>query len=255
MRVALDISIRRRVSLNCHSAEATSTLKAILLAAGLGTRLRPLTDAVPKCLLAVRGLPLLGIWLELLRRYGIDQVLVNTHAHSVAVRDFLARHANGLSIRIFEEPKLLGSAGTLAANCDWVRSEPFFWVFYADVLTNVRLDRMLAYHGDHPSAATLGVYEVPDPKRCGIAVTDERGCITEFVEKPRKPSSSLAFSGVLIGTPALLDALPASFPSDLGFDVFPHLAGRMFAYTIREYLIDIGTQENYRLAQANWPGI
>jgi mannose-1-phosphate guanylyltransferase len=230
-------------------------LKAILLAAGLGTRLLPLTEVVPKCLVPVRGIPMLGIWLEILRRFGIDQVLINTHAHSVAVRDFLARHASGLSIRIFEEAELLGSAGTLAKNRDWVQSEPFFWVCYADVLTNARLDRMLAYHGEHPSAATLGVYEVPDPKRCGIAVTDKRGCITEFVEKPQTPSSSLAFSGVLIGTSALLDALPASFPSDLGFDVFPRLAGRMFAYTIREYLIDIGTQENYRLAQATWPGI
>jgi mannose-1-phosphate guanylyltransferase len=230
-------------------------LKAILLAAGLGTRLRPLTDTVPKCLVPVQGSPLLGIWLGLLHRYAIDQVLVNTNAHSAVVRDYLARHANGLSIRIFEEPELLGSAGTLAANRDWVRQEPFFWVFYADVLTNARLDRMLVFHHHHPSAATLGVYEVSDPKRCGIAVTDAEGRITEFVEKPSNPRSQLAFSGLLIGTPAFLDSLPTSFPSDLGFDVFPRLAGRMFAYPISEYLIDIGTQENYRLAQANWPGI
>jgi mannose-1-phosphate guanylyltransferase len=230
-------------------------MKAILLAAGSGTRLRPLTNGIPKCLVPVRGLPLLGIWLDLLRRHGIDEVLVNTHAHASDVRGFLTNHADGLSMKIAEEPDLLGSAGTLFANREWLQSEPFFWVFYADVLTNARLDRMLSFHQNHPSAATLGVYEVPDPERCGIAFTDGEGRITEFVEKPSNPRSRLAFSGLLIGTPALLDALSPVVPSDLGFDVLPRLAGRMFAYPLSDYLMDIGTQQNYNLAQANWPGI
>lgn len=230
-------------------------MKAILLAAGAGTRLRPLTDTVPKCLVPVRGLPLLGIWLDLLRRHGIDQVLVNTHAHSSVVREFLIQNAGGLSVKISEEPVLLGSAGTLLANREWVQQEPLFWVFYADVLTNARLDRMLLFHNTHPSAATLGVCEVPDPERCGIAVTDAESRIEEFVEKPSKPRSRLAFSGLLIGTPALLDLLTPSIPSDLGFDVLPRLAGRMFAYPVSDYLMDIGTLQNYELAQANWPGL
>lgn len=203
----------------------------------------------------VHGVPLLGIWLELLRRHGINEILVNTHTHSTTVRDFLARNSSGLSVRTCEEPELLGSAGTLAANREWLQQEPFFWIFYADVLTNARLDRMRAFHKQHPSAATLGLYHVPDPERCGIAVTDNEGRITDFVEKPSNPKSHLAFSGLLIGTPTLLDAIPTQFPSDLGFDVLPRLISQMFGYAIPEYLIDIGTMENYLLAQENWPGI
>jgi len=78
--------------------------------------------------------------------------------------------------------------------------------------------------------------------------------VSEFVEKPSQPRSDLAFSGLLIGTPELLTAIPPKHPVDLGFDVLPRLVGRMSAYPISEYLIDIGTMENYQRAQATWPG-
>jgi mannose-1-phosphate guanylyltransferase len=230
-------------------------VKAFLLAAGQGTRLRPLTDHVPKCLVPIRGRPLLDIWLELLDRYAIGEVLVNLHAHAREVRDYLKGINHGLAIKFFEEPALLGSAGTIRANRDWVASELFFWVFYADVLTNARLDEMLAFHCSHDGLATLGVYVDSHPERCGTMLVNESGRITEFVEKPRTPRSHLAFSGLLIGTPALLDALPDSTPADLGFDVFPRLASRMFAFPVRDYLLDIGTHESYELAQNSWPGL
>ena len=230
-------------------------MKAFLLAAGHGTRLRPLTDSVPKCLVPIRNRPLLDIWLELLRRNGINEVLINLHAHSQLVRDHLNSANRGLAIRFSEEPTLLGSAGTIWTNRSWVASEPFFWVFYADVLTNVQLNEMLAFHRKKRGVATLGVYEDPHPERCGIMLVDENGSIMEFVEKPRVPHSKSAFSGILIGTPDLLDSLPQITPSDLAFDVFPRLAGQMSAFPIRDYLLDIGTVENYLLAQESWPGL
>ena len=107
----------------------------------------------------------------------------------------------------------------------------------------------------HPSAATLGVYRVPDPGRCGIAVVDPSGRIERFVEKPTEPPGNLAFSGILIGTQTLLEVIPQKRPADIGFDVLPRLAGQMFAYPIPEFLLDIGTMENYRQAQLNWPGV
>ena len=230
-------------------------MKAFLLAAGLGTRLAPLTDHIPKCLLPIRGQPLLGIWLELLRRGGINEVLINLHAHADAVRTYLGGANHGLKMRLFDEPTLLGSAGTLAANRSWVDSEEFFWVCYADVLTNLSLEEMLRFHLRHGGAATLGVYEVPDPSCRGIVAVDQEKRITQFIEKPRVPPSNLAFSGILIATPALLDAIPATLPADLGFDVLPHLVGRVFAYPVQNYLIDIGTPENYQKAEATWPGL
>ena len=148
-------------------------MKAFLLAAGHGTRLRPLTDTIPKCLVPIRGVPLLGIWLELCRRHGIDEILINLHAHSEAVRAFLREHGDDLKVTVSEERVLLGSAGTLLANRDWVGSDPFFWVFYADVLTTANLASLREIHERNDShLATLGVYEVPDPRRCGIVSLD-----------------------------------------------------------------------------------
>src|ERR1700730_3670541 len=98
-------------------------MKAFLLAGGLGTRLRPLTDSIPKCLLPVRGIPMLQIWFNLCRAYGIGEVLINVHSHREAVRQFLMRSKNDLKVRVFEEETLLGSAGTILANRDWVSDE------------------------------------------------------------------------------------------------------------------------------------
>jgi len=230
-------------------------MKAFLLAAGVGSRLRPLTDSIPKCLVPIQGKPLLAIWFELLEKHGITEVLVNAHAHRAVVAEFLFDRFPNHHITLAEEPELLGSAGTLAANREWVEAEPGFWVLYGDVLTNAHLENMLRFHKSHPSAATLGVYRVPDPGRCGIAVVDEAGRVERFLEKPAEPLGNLAFAGLLVGTQALLEAIPPQRPADLGFDVFPRLAGQMFAYPIREFLLDVGTPENYHQAQLSWPGL
>src|ERR1051326_2417212 len=112
------------------------TMKAFLLAAGLGTRLRPLTDTTPKCLLPVQGVPMLAIWLDLCHRHGIDELLIHAHAHGEQVREYLAAHRNGVKTTVVDEPVLLGSAGTIVANRKWVEGERCFWIIYADVLTN-----------------------------------------------------------------------------------------------------------------------
>ena len=91
-------------------------MKAFLLAGGHGTRLKPLTDSIPKCLLPICGTPMLQIWFDLCRRYGIDEVLINLHTHGEAVRQFIEKNKNDLEVHLFEEETLLGSAGTLLAN-------------------------------------------------------------------------------------------------------------------------------------------
>jgi mannose-1-phosphate guanylyltransferase len=230
-------------------------LKAFLLAAGHGTRLRPLTDTIPKCLLPVRGVPLLQIWLQHCSHFGIDEVLINIHSHAEQVQSFLASYSGSSpKVRVVRETKLLGSAGTLLENRSWVDSDDCFCVFYADVLNQADLGAMLRMHRSIAPTATLGVCRVPDPTRCGIVEVSEDGTILKFVEKPTHPSSDLAFAGLLVGTPALLDVIPRKRPVDIGFDVLPLLAGEMLAYSISEYLIDIGTMENYQKAQATWPG-
>jgi mannose-1-phosphate guanylyltransferase len=149
--------------------------------------LRPITDSIPKCLVPIREKALLEIWLDLLAKFGIDEVLINLHAHAPTVRRFVANRFANIQIKISHEPEPLGSAGTVAANREWIGKDASFWVFYADVLTNANLDRMFRFHESHPSAATLGVYRVADPERCGIAVVNQAGRIEHFVEKPDNP--------------------------------------------------------------------
>jgi mannose-1-phosphate guanylyltransferase len=232
-------------------------MKAFLLAAGHGTRLRPLTDTIPKCLVPIRGVPLLQIWLELCRRHGINQILINVHAHSEAVRSFLREHCNDdLKVIVSEEKVLLGSAGTLLANRNWVDSDPFFWVFYADVLTTANLAPLRDIHERNANhLASLAVCEVPDPRRCGIVSLDEEGIVRDFVEKPENPLGRLAFSGLMIARRQFLDLIPTEGLADIGFHVLPKLIGRMSAVTLKDYLLDIGTMENYQLAQETWPGV
>ncbi|MGB9119032.1 MAG: nucleotidyltransferase family protein, partial [Candidatus Angelobacter sp.] len=202
-------------------------MKAFLLAAGNGTRLRPLTDNIPKCLLPIQGVPLLEIWLKNCMAAGITDVLVNTHAHVGAIREFAAKQKTGVRLYIAEEPELLGSAGTVAGNRDFVTGEKAFFILYADVLTNIELRRMLEFHQQKSLPATLGIYQVPDPTRCGIVTTNENSIIQEFVEKPSQPVGNWAFAGVMIAGPPLFDFLPAKRPADLGFDVLPKMIGKM----------------------------
>jgi len=230
-------------------------MKAFILAAGNGTRLRPLTDSIPKCLLPIQGVPLLEIWLNNCKAAGITDVLVNAHAHAETVKQFAATQKSGVTVNVVEEPRLLGSAGTLAQNRAFVGGEEAFLVLYGDVLTNVDLRGMLAFHRQKNLSATLGIYPVPDPTRCGVVSMDENSVIQEFVEKPERPVSDLAFSGVMIGGQEIFDFLPDRRPADIGFDVLPKMAGKMAGYRISEYLIDIGTLENYQAAQRSWPGL
>ena len=230
-------------------------MRAFILAAGNGTRLRPLTDSVPKCLLPIKGVPLLDIWLNNCNAAGITDVLVNAHAHAGAVKEFAATQRSGVTVNVVEEPQLLGSAGTLAENRAFVAGEEAFFVLYGDVLTTVDLPRMLEFHRQKNLLATLGVYPVPDPTRCGIVNMDENAVIQKFVEKPERPVSNRAFSGVMVAGQRLFESIPDHRPADIGFDVLPKMVGKMTGYTISEYLIDIGTLENYQTAQRSWPGL
>jgi mannose-1-phosphate guanylyltransferase len=230
-------------------------MKAFLLAAGRGTRLRPLTDVVPKCLVPVRGEPLLKIWLDLCARSGIDEVIINLHAHASTVEEYLHRHEPPVKVHVVREETLLGSAGTLLVNRAFVESDSAFWVLYSDVLTNTNLERMAEFHAGHSRIATLGLYRVPDPSRCGVAIADEDGVIVDFEEKPKAPRSDWAFTGLMVASPRVLDFIPQRLPADIGFDVLPSLVGNMMAYPIEDLVLDIGTMLNYQAAESTWPGL
>lgn len=230
-------------------------MKAFLLAAGNGTRLQPLTDSIPKCLVRIRGVPLLGIWLSWCRMYGVHEVLVNTHAHAQAVCDYLTANNFGVRVTVSHEPELLGSAGTLRQNRSFLAGDPHFAVLYADVLTNADFFSMESFHKRCRALATIGIYQVANPRECGIANTDPNGLLTQFIEKPQHPTSNLGFAGLMIASPTVLDEIPPKLPSDIGFDLLPRLVGRIHTFTLADYLVDIGTMAKYEAAQRTWPGL
>lgn len=230
-------------------------MKAFILAAGHGTRLRPLTEHTPKCLLPIQGVPLLQIWLDSCKRAGVTDVLVNAHAHARQVHEFARQQQSGVRVCVSEERELLGSAGTLAENRGFVADEKEFFVLYGDVLTSADLTELLRRHRENGAVATLGVYRVPDPRRCGIVELDESGMVRGFVEKPEYPKSDLAFAGVMVAGQQIFDFIQQNRPADIGFHVLPKLVGRIAAMETQSFLLDIGTMENYSAAQRLWPGL
>jgi len=232
-------------------------MKAFLLAAGEGTRLRPLTQSIPKCLIPIQGTPLLAIWLDLLARSGFDEVLVNLHHLPERVTDFLSRHDSKLRVETRYEPTLLGSAGTVLANRDFVDGERDFLVAYADNLTNAPLADMCAFHRSREEEMTLGVTRTDRPSEKGILVVDDSDTVVAFEEKPKRPRSDLANAGIYVARPGIFDAFAevrTGAALDFGFHVLPALAHRSNVYRISSFLMDIGTPEAYDTAQRTWPG-
>jgi mannose-1-phosphate guanylyltransferase len=223
-------------------------MKAFLLAAGKGTRLRPLTLKTPKCLVPVNSKPLIDYWFDLFELYGIDEVLINTSYLAETVKQYIKDHSRGLSIKVVYEETLLGSGGTIKNNWDFVEGEYSFFVFYADNLTDINLNNMVEFHGRHQKDLTLAVFKVPNPQECGIIEMDDDSSIISFIEKPEKPVSDLAFAGIILSRPGLMDFFPDKDVFDLGHDVLPKVIGNATGYIMDDYLLDIGTPE--KLAQA-----
>jgi mannose-1-phosphate guanylyltransferase len=228
-------------------------MKAFLLAAGVGSRLRPITDTIPKCLVDIGGRPLLGIWLDAFARAGVNEVLVNLHHLPDAVREYVAARTGPPSVRLVFEPVLLGSAGTLAANRQWVADEDFFLVCNADNLTDFDLRELIDAHQEGDSIATLTVFHSENPSAGGVVCLDEDGRVISFVEKPATPSSDLVNAGIYAFAPALLSEVSETPPVDIGYHLLPRLVGRAHAVPVKGYFRDIGTPEAYRQARKEWP--
>lgn len=228
---------------------ARTPRRAFLLAAGLGSRLRPLTDRTPKCLLPIAGKPLLAYWLELLERHGFTDVLINLHHLPEQVEAYVASAPSTLRIETFFEPTLLGSAGTVRANRAFVGDGGPFLIAYADNFTGADLSALMAFHQQHRPLLTVGLFETPEPTRCGIAEIDGDGVIVGFDEKPARPRSNLANAGLYVAEPGLFDRLPSDLPCDFGRHVLPTLVGAMRGFLLREPLTDIGTLASYERVQ------
>jgi len=236
-------------------------MKAMILAAGEGTRLRPLTLRTPKPMLPVAGRPTLE-WIFLwLRFHEITELIVNLHHQPEPVMSrFGDGRPWGVQLTYSVEPTILGTAGGVK-RVERLLTQPFI-VVYGDVLTDMDLRQLIRFHQSQAEEPhiTLSLCHVPNPQECGIVEINDRHRVTRFVEKPPADQifSEFANAGVLIFDPLLLASVPSEGFSDIARDLLPLLLERgvpIYGWPIEEsvYLIDIGTPEKYERVQHEWP--
>ena len=228
-------------------------MKGVLLAAGLGTRLRPITDDVPKCLVPINGKPLLGYWFDSLANAGISSILINLHHHSDKVMDFVKQYANSSDVRMVYEPKLLGTGGTLKQNSEFLCSDPVL-VVHADNFCLVDLEELHLAHQRRPTGTeiTMMTFVTDEPTSCGIVETDVRGRVIGYYEKVKEPPCNVANAAVYIFQHSVIEHIsniPGRF-IDLSTDVLSEYLGKIFAWEADDIHIDIGTVKNLQKANA-----
>lgn len=223
-------------------------MNAILLAAGFGTRLRPLTDTIPKCLVPIKGKPLLGIWLERLIDIGIETFLINTHYLPEQVSSFIENSPWIDKVQLFNEPVLLGTAGTLKANQDFFKGQDGMLI-HADNYCLADLRSFVQAHYNRPAEClmTMMTFHTYNPSSCGIVELDERGVVMAFHEKIANPPSNLANGAVYILSPEFLTMIKSDFSDceDFSTEILPSLIGKIYTYETKDAFLDIGTPENY----------
>jgi len=235
-------------------------MKAVILAAGVGTRLRPLTDACPKPVLPIAGRPLLARTLDWLRAQGVGEVALNLHHLPDRVRDCLGDGAAwGMRLRYSYEPVLLGTAGAVRAIDQrfpgWL-DQPFL-VVYGDMLVDIDLQDLLDFHRAKRALFTMALKHTAHPVSQGMVELEASGRVVRFVEKPPLwDRGDLANAGLYLCEPPLLSWL-LDGPSDFGCDLIPALVAAdapVYARLARGYLLDIGTPAAYAQAQQDWAG-
>lgn len=181
-------------------------------------------------------------------------MLLNVSHHFDLVDRFLASApVPGVRVSVARETAPEGTAATVVRERRFVEGEESFWIFYADNLTDMRLQPIVDLHRRHAFPLTIGMFRTPTPHAAGIVDLDPTGRVTSFVEKPAAPRSNLANAGVYLARQAIFDCIPAtSEPVDFGLHVLPTLVGRMCGFEIPEFYEDIGTPDRLHAAAAAW---
>ncbi len=227
-------------------------MKALLLAAGLGTRLRPITNTIPKCLVPINGKPLIEYWLENLSKAGINEFLINTHYFSEQVEAYVNNSIYKDNVTLIYEKKLLNTAGTILANKHFFGEKPFMLV-HADNLCFCSFTDFLKSHYNRPSSTyiTMMLFKTDNPSSCGIVELDKNNVVQEFHEKVSSPPSNLANAAVYICESSVINTLISLNKQEIDFslEVLPKYLGKINTYLNNVYLRDIGTIENYAKSQ------
>tara|TARA_B100000282_G_C31613079_1_gene435673 strand:- start:97 stop:807 length:711 start_codon:yes stop_codon:yes gene_type:complete len=228
-------------------------LKVLLLSAGYGTRLRPITNKTPKCLVEINHKPLLHIWLDKLEKLDCESVLINTHFLPLKVNKSIQEwDGKNLNIYTTYEKKLLGTAGTLLRNLNFFKESKGL-IIHADNFTQDDLTDFLIAHEKKPknTLLTMLTFETDNPQNCGVVEVDNKNIVKSFHEKVSSPPTNIANGAIYAFNEDFLYFLKniKSNPNDISKDLIPLLNGRIFTYKTNSTFIDIGTPENLQKAQ------
>ena len=227
-------------------------MRALILAGGKGTRLRPLTVYTPKPIVPVVNRPFLTYQLDLLRKAGITDVTLSLSYQPDKIEDVLGDGSEfGVDLRFVTEPSALGTAGAVRFAIDKA-SEPVI-VLNGDILTDLDLSKMVQFHADRKDQITIGLSRVQDPTKYGLVAMNSEAGIESFVEKPKDGtfdgSTNTVNAGVYILEPEALDLIPKGANSSFEYDVFPRALEKKLAfsgYVLEDnYWQDIGTPQSY----------
>ena len=223
-------------------------MRTFLLAAGLGTRLRPLTYHIPKCLVSIKGLPLLGIWLKRLTEANIGPFLINTHYLPEQVEAFIKASPYYEQVTLINEIELKGTAGSLIANLDFFQGEEGL-IIHADNYCLADFTAFQRAHINRPAEClmTMMTFRTNNPSSCGIVKLDERGIVSDFYEKVDQPPGNLANGAIYILTPELLKKFGTDYHESKNFstEIISRFVGQIYSYETSEIFIDIGNPDNY----------
>lgn len=223
--------------------------KALILAGGLGTRLRPLTYTRPKPLLPIGNRPHIEHVFDLLERHGISQVALLTSYLAEAFEPVRERaRARGMELDVTHETEPLGTGGALRNAIDLIGDETFL-AFNGDVVTDADLGHLLGLHHERGAQATMMLTPVDDPSMYGVVTTRSDGAVTDFIEKPPagQAPTNLINAGVYVMEPAVIDRIPSGRPVSSEHELFPQLVrdGVLYAFGIDAYWNEIGDPRKY----------
>ena len=227
-------------------------MRALLLAAGLGTRLRPLTNDWPKCLMPIGDKPLLEYWLEIIWKQGIREALVNLHYLPTVVQEFLDRPKFKYWVKTVHETELLGTAGTLKSNLNYFKDSSVFMI-HADNWCNCNFSEFIKYHKTMRPCSTdmtMMTFKTDKPELCGTVKTNSQGIVEEFYEKKQNSNFTIANAAVYILEPNILKWIESKNNiNDFSNDVIPNYIGKIATWHNHKIHRDIGTLEELINAQ------
>jgi mannose-1-phosphate guanylyltransferase len=221
-------------------------MNALVLAAGYGKRLLPITKKTPKCLVKIKNKILLQIWINKLISLGVKKILINVHYKKNKVLKFIKENKYKKNLIPLDEKKLLGTAGTLISNLKYYADQDLILI-HGDNYTKDNLKKLLQYHNKKPKYCliTMLTFITDEPQTCGIIKVDKYGVVKKIYEKSKNPPGNLANGAVYIIDKKFFKTLKNKNYKDFSKEVIPKYLGKIYTCHTSKKFIDIGSPEKY----------